>query len=305
MGVMEQQLWGCRFKNPVIAASGTFGFGEEYQNFYDISILGGISTKGMTLEPRDGNSGLRIIETPSGVMNSIGLQNPGVLHYTQCESRFLAEKNIVILANVGGSTLESYLEALSILEAENKKKRVMDMVELNISCPNVKAGGMAFGMNACDAELITKKAREVITVPLIVKLSPNAHHLVEVAQAVESAGADGISLVNTFNALEIDIYRRKSLFDNITAGLSGPCIRPIALRMVREVSKAVSIPVIGMGGVQTWQDVVKFIMAGAHLVQFGTGSFMDPMMGKKLVEGLENYVREQGIRNWKEIRGII
>lgn len=305
MGVMEQQLWGCRFKNPVIAASGTFGFGEEYQNFYDISILGGISTKGMTLEPRDGNSGLRIIETPSGVMNSIGLQNPGVLHYTQCESRFLAEKNIVILANVGGSTLESYLEALSILEAENKKKRVMDMVELNISCPNVKAGGMAFGMNACDAELITKKAREVITVPLIVKLSPNAHHLVEVAQAVESAGADGISLVNTFNALEIDIYRRKALFDNITAGLSGPCIKPIALRMVREVSKAVSIPVIGMGGVQTWQDVVKFIMAGAHLVQFGTGSFMDPMMGKKLVEGLENYVREQGIRNWKEIRGII
>lgn len=305
MGVMEQQLWGCRFKNPVIAASGTFGFGEEYQNFYDISILGGISTKGMTLEPRDGNSGLRIIETPSGVMNSIGLQNPGVLHYTQCESRFLAEKNIVILANVGGSTLESYLEALSILEAENKKKRVMDMVELNISCPNVKAGGMAFGMNACDAELITKKAKEMVTVPLIVKLSPNAHHLVEVAQAVESAGADGISLVNTFNALEIDIYRRKSLFDNITAGLSGPCIKPIALRMVREVSKAVSIPVIGMGGVQTWQDVVKFIMAGAHLVQFGTGSFMDPMMGKKLVEGLENYVREQGIRDWKEIRGII
>lgn len=305
MGVMEQQLWGCRFKNPVIAASGTFGFGEEYQNFYDISILGGISTKGMTLEPRDGNSGLRIIETPSGVMNSIGLQNPGVLHYTQCESRFLAEKNIVILANVGGSTLESYLEALSILEAENKKKRVMDMVELNISCPNVKAGGMAFGMNSCDAELITKKAKEMVTVPLIVKLSPNAHHLVEVAQAVESAGADGISLVNTFNALEIDIYRRKALFDNITAGLSGPCIKPIALRMVREVSKAVSIPVIGMGGVQTWQDVVKFIMAGAHLVQFGTGSFMDPMMGKKLVEGLENYVREQGIRDWKEIRGII
>lgn len=201
--------------------------------------------------------------------------------------------------------MESYLEALSILEAENKKKRVMDMVELNISCPNVKAGGMAFGMNACDAELITKKAREVITVPLIVKLSPNAHHLVEVAQAVESAGADGISLVNTFNALEIDIYRRKALFDNITAGLSGPCIKPIALRMVREVSKAVSIPVIGMGGVQTWQDVVKFIMAGAHLVQFGTGSFMDPMMGKKLVEGLENYVREQGIKDWKEIRGII
>lgn len=303
--MMEQEIWGHKFKNPVIAASGTFGFGKEYEAFYDVSILGGISTKGMTLEERKGNSGLRIIETPSGVMNSIGLQNPGVSHYAEYESEFLAKKDLVILANVGGSTLESYLEALSILEEENKKKRIMDLVELNISCPNVKAGGMAFGMNACDAELITKKAKEVISVPLIVKLSPNAHHLVEVAKAVESSGADGISLVNTFNALEIDIYRRKALFDNVTAGLSGPCIRPIALRMVREVSKAVSVPVIGMGGVETWQDVVKFIMAGAHLVQFGTSSFMDPMIGKKLVEGLEAFVQEQGIKDWFEIRGMI
>lgn len=303
--MMEQEIWGHKFKNPVISASGTFGFGKEYEAFYDISILGGISTKGMTLENRKGNSGLRIIETPSGVMNSIGLQNPGVSHYAEYESEFLAKKDLVILANVGGSTLESYLEALSILEEENKKKRIMDLVELNISCPNVKAGGMAFGMNACDAEIITKKAKEVISVPLIVKLSPNAHHLVEVAKAVESSGADGISLVNTFNALEIDIYGRKALFDNVTAGLSGPCIRPIALRMVREVSKAVSIPVIGMGGVETWQDVVKFIMAGAHLVQFGTSSFMNPMTGKNLVEGLEAFVQEQGLKDWSEIRGII
>lgn len=303
--MMEQQLWGCKFKNPLIAASGTFGFGEEYDSFYDISVLGGISTKGMTLEAREGNKGLRIIETPAGIMNSIGLQNPGVRAYVEHESRFLARKDLVILANVGGSTLDSYLEALSVLEEANKQRRVMDIVELNISCPNVKAGGMAFGMCAEDAALITKEARAVVKVPLVVKLSPNAHNLVEVARAVEEAGADGLSLVNTFNALEIDIYGRRALFDNITAGLSGPCIRPIALRMVREVSQAVGIPVIGMGGVDTWEDVVKFIMAGAHLVQFGTVSFMNPMAGRQLVEGLESFMKKQGISSLDEIRGII
>lgn len=303
--MMEQQLWGCKFKNPLIAASGTFGFGEEYDSFYDISVLGGISTKGMTLEAREGNKGLRIIETPAGIMNSIGLQNPGVRAYVEHESRFLARKDLVILANVGGSTLDSYLEALSILEEANKQRRVMDIVELNISCPNVKAGGMAFGMCAEDAALITKEARAVVKEPLVVKLSPNAHNLVEVARAVEEAGADGLSLVNTFNALEIDIYGRRALFDNITAGLSGPCIRPIALRMVREVSQAVGIPVIGMGGVDTWEDVVKFIMAGAHLVQFGTVSFMNPMAGRQLVEGLESFMKKQGISSLDEIRGII
>lgn len=303
--MMEQQLWGCKFKNPLIAASGTFGFGEEYDSFYDISVLGGISTKGMTLEAREGNKGLRIIETPAGIMNSIGLQNPGVRAYVEHESRFLARKDLVILANVGGSTLDSYLEALSVLEEANKQRRVMDIVELNISCPNVKAGGMAFGMCAEDAALITEEARAVVKVPLVVKLSPNAHNLVEVARAVEEAGADGLSLVNTFNALEIDIYGRRALFDNITAGLSGPCIRPIALRMVREVSQAVGIPVIGMGGVDTWEDVVKFIMAGAHLVQFGTVSFMNPMAGRQLVEGLESFMKKQGISSLDEIRGII
>lgn len=303
--MMEQQLWGCNFKNPLIAASGTFGFGEEYDKFYDISVLGGVSTKGMTLEERDGNKGLRIIETPGGIMNSIGLQNPGVRSYVEKESGFLAQKDLVILANVGGSTLESYLEALSILEEANRQRRVMDIVELNISCPNVKAGGMAFGMCATDAALITREARAVIKEPLVVKLSPNAHNLVEVARAVEEAGADGVSLVNTFNALEIDIYGRRPLFENVTAGLSGPCIRPIALRMVREVSQAIDIPVVGMGGVETWEDVVKFIMAGAHLVQFGTVSFMNPMAGKQLVEGLEDFMKKQGISSLDEIRGII
>lgn len=303
--MMEQKLWGYTFKNPIISASGTFGFGEEYNQFYDISILGGVSTKGLTLEPRDGNAGIRIIETPSGIMNSIGLQNPGVKHYAEYESEFLSSKDTVILANVGGSTLESYMDALHVLEEYNKQKRVMDIVELNISCPNVKAGGMAFGMNACDAAFITKEAKKMVSVPLVVKLSPNAHNLVEVAVEVEKAGADGLSLVNTFNALEIDIYNRRAIFNNITAGLSGPAIRPIALRMVREVSQAVNIPVIGMGGVQSAEDVIKFIMAGAHLVQFGTGSFINPMMGSELVEGVKEYMKKENICSFDEIRGII
>lgn len=302
---MKQKLFGLEFKNPVIAASGTFGFGEEYNEFYDISILGGVSTKGLTLEARDGNSGIRIIETPSGIMNSIGLENPGIRSYIENESKFLSKKNTVILANVGGSTLDSYLEALRILEEANTEKRVMDVVELNISCPNVKAGGMAFGMKAFDAALITKKAKKIVSCPLVVKLSPNAYNLVEVARAVEAEGADGISLVNTFNALEIDVKNRRSYFDNITAGLSGPAIRPIALRMVRDVSRSVSIPVIGMGGVASSEDVIKYIMAGAHLVQFGTSSFMNPMMGKNLVDGLELFLKKEKISSLDEIRGII
>ncbi len=302
---MKQKVFGLEFKNPIIAASGTFGFGEEYNQFYDVSQLGGVSTKGLTLEARDGNPGIRIIETPSGVMNSIGLENPGIRSYIDTESEFLSNKDTVILANVGGSTLDSYLEALRLLEEANSKKRVMDIVELNISCPNVKAGGMAFGMKACDAQLITGKAKKLVSCPLVVKLSPNAYNLVEVAKSVEAAGADGISLVNTFNALEIDVKNRRSYFNNITAGLSGPAIRPIALRMVRDVSRAVSIPVIGMGGITSAEDVIKFIMAGSHLVQFGTSSFIDPLMGEKLVQGLERFMKDENIKSLDEIRGII
>ncbi len=302
---MNQTVFGKKFKNPIIAASGTFGFGKEYNEFYNIETLGGISTKGLTLEERNGNEGTRIIETPSGIMNSIGLENPGIYHYIHHESAFLSDKDTVIFANVGGSSLESYLKALTLLEKANKKKRVMDIVELNISCPNVKKGGMAFGMRAEDAGFITKKAKEIVSVPLVVKLSPNAYNLVEVAKKVEESGADGISLVNTFNALEIDIYNRKSYFNNITAGLSGPAIRPIALRMVREVSKAVNIPIIGMGGITSAEDVIKFIMAGATLVQFGTASFMDPMAGEKLVQGVEEFLKKENIKSLEEIRGII
>lgn len=301
---MKQTVFGKEFKNPVIGASGTFGFGKEYNQFYDISLLGGISSKGLTLEPKDGNSGIRITETPSGIMNSIGLENPGVRVFLERELEFMKSKNTVVLANVGGSDLDSYKEAVRLIDEHAKVQNGVDIIELNISCPNVKQGGMAFGINACDAQFITSEIRKVTSLPLVVKLSPNANNLVEVAKAVESSGADGISLVNTFNALDIDINSKKATFDNIYAGLSGPAIMPIALRMTRDVCKNVNIPVIGMGGITTAEDAIKFIMAGATLIQFGTASFINPMAGYEIVKGMEQYFKAQNIKI-EEIRGII
>lgn len=301
---MKQEIFGKIFKNPVIAASGTFGFGKEYDDFYDISILGGVSSKGLTLEPKKGNEGIRITETPSGIMNSIGLENPGVRAFLEKELEFMKSKDIVVIANVGGADLDSYIEAVKLIDDHSKNNDGVDIIELNISCPNVKQGGMAFGINACDAEFITDKIRKVTNLPLVVKLSPNANNLVEVAKAVESAGADGLSLVNTFNALDIDIKNKKATFNNIYAGLSGPAIMPIALRMTRDVSKNVNIPIIGMGGITTAEDAIKFIMAGASLVQFGTASFMNPMAGYDIVKGMETYFKLENT-TIKEIRGII
>lgn len=301
---MKQEIFGKIFKNPVIAASGTFGFGKEYDHFYDISILGGVSSKGLTLEPKKGNEGIRITETPSGIMNSIGLENPGVRAFLDKELEFMKSKDIVVIANVGGADLDSYIEAVKLIDDHSKNNDGVDIIELNISCPNVKQGGMAFGINACDAEFITDKIRKVTNLPLVVKLSPNANNLVEVAKAVESAGADGLSLVNTFNALDIDIKNKKATFNNIYAGLSGPAIMPIALRMTRDVSKNVNIPIIGMGGITTAEDAIKFIMAGASLVQFGTASFMNPMAGYDIVKGMETYFKLENT-TIKEIRGII
>ena len=301
---MKQEVFGKVFKNPVIAASGTFGFGKEYNEFYDISILGGVSSKGLTLEPRKGNEGIRITETSSGIMNSIGLENPGVRAFLKSELEFMNSKDIVVIANVGGSDLDSYVEAVRLIDEHSKSNQGVDIIELNISCPNVKQGGMAFGINACDAEFITKEIRKNTKLPLVVKLSPNANNLVEVAKAVESAGADGLSLVNTFNALDIDINSKKATFNNIYAGLSGPAIMPIALRMTRDVTKNVKIPVIGMGGIQNAEDAIKFIMAGATLVQFGTASFMNPMAGYDIVKGMEDYFRKENT-TIREIRGII
>lgn len=301
---MKQIVFGKEFKNIVIGASGTFGFGREFDKFYDVSMLGGISSKGLTLNPREGNIGIRITETPSGIMNSIGLENPGVQSFLDNELPFMKSKNNVVIANVGGSDLDSYLEAVKLIDQHAQSGNGVDIIELNISCPNVKQGGMAFGIQACDAEGITEKIRKITSLPLVVKLSPNAYNIVEVAKAVESAGADGLSLVNTFTALDIDVVNKKPVFDNIYAGLSGPAIMPIALRMTRDVCQAVKVPVIAMGGITTAMDAIKFVMAGATLIQVGTGNFMNPMACCDIIKGLEEYFEKENT-TLEEIRGII
>ncbi len=293
-------ICGVEFKNPVIAASGTFGFGREFEEYFSIEKLGGISTKGLTLKARDGNKGIRIYETPSGMMNSIGLQNPGVKGFINDELPFLEEKNTVIMANLGGSTIEDYLEGIELLNGTS-----VDIIELNISCPNVKEGGMAFGIKCDSARDIVSRAKSICKKPLIVKLSPNAENIKEMAYACVEAGANGLSLVNTFNALAIDILSRKPVFNNITAGLSGPCIKPIALRMVYEVSGVVDVPIIGIGGIMTWKDAIEFIMAGARAVQIGSANFIKPDLCLDIISGIENFMKEQGIKDLKEITGII
>ncbi|QQY80332.1 dihydroorotate dehydrogenase (NAD+) catalytic subunit [Keratinibaculum paraultunense] len=288
------------FKNPVIAASGTFGFGKEYGEYLPISKLGGICTKGLTLNKREGNKGIRIYETTGGILNSIGLQNPGIDGFIKEELSFMENEDTVILANVGGSTIEEYIKAVEKLNDTS-----IDMIELNISCPNVKEGGMAFGIKSEVAEGIVSKVRGVCKKPLIVKLSPNAEDIVHMAQCCERAGADGLSLVNTFSAMAIDIYSKKPVFNNILAGLSGPCIKPIALRMVYEVSKAVNIPVIGIGGIMDYKDAIEFIMAGAYAVQIGSGNFINPHICLDIIDGIERFMEEEGIKSIEEIRGVI
>ena len=293
-------ICGIEFKNPVIAASGTFGFGREFEEYFSIEKLGGISTKGLTLNKRDGNKGIRIHETPSGLMNSIGLQNPGVKGFIEEELPFMEKKDTVILANLGGSTIDDYLEGIELLNETS-----VHMIELNISCPNVKEGGMAFGIKCNTASEVVKKAKNISKKPMIVKLSPNAENIKEMAYACVEAGADGLSLVNTFNALAIDIYKRKPIFNNITAGLSGPCIKPIALRMVYEVSKVVNVPIIGIGGIISSEDAIEFIMAGATVIQVGSGNFINPNISIDIIQGIERFMEKEGIKSLEEIRGII
>lgn len=297
---LKVNICGVEFKNPIIAASGTFGFGREYGEYFDLSILGGISTTGITYDSRPGNTGIRIFETPSGMINSIGLENPGVKAFVQDEVPYLEDLDTRILVNVSGNTVEEYLKIIEEIEDKN-----LDMIELNISCPNVKEGGMAFGIKCDSAYDIVKRAKEITKKPMIVKLSPNAEDIIEMGKACEEAGADGLSLVNTFKSMAIDIVNKKPVFDNVTAGLSGPAIKPIALRMVYEVCKNVNIPVIGIGGIMDYKDVVEYIMAGATAVQVGCGIFTDPLLQVKIIEDLENYMIQNNIKNLEEIRGII
>ena len=297
---LSVKFGNIEFKNPLIMESLNFGFGKEYAEIYDIEKLGGISSKGLTLEKRDGNKGMRVFETPSGMMNSVGLENPGVKGFIENELQFFKKLDTVRIANLGGGTLDDYIKGVELLNDQP-----IDMIELNISCPNVKAGGMAFGIKNEVAREVIRAVRAKTTLPLIVKLSPNAEDIVGMAKVCEEEGADGISLVNTFKAMAIDINKKKPVFENIYAGLSGPAIKPIALRMVHEVWKAVNIPVIGMGGITTWQDAIEFIMAGATCIQVGTANFINPRIGLDIIEGIKKYMEEEGINSLDEIRGII
>lgn len=278
-------ICGVDFKNPVIAASGTFGFGNEYINYFDVGKLGGISSKGLTIMPKEGNDGMRIYEVASGIMNSVGLQNPGVEHFIKEELQEMKKLNTVVIANLGGGTTEDYEKGIELLNNTD-----VDIIELNISCPNVKHGGMAFGIKSNVAFDVVSRVKKYCDKPLMVKLSPNAEDIVDMAVKCTEAGADSISLVNTFKAMAIDINKRKPVFDNVSAGLSGPCIKPIALRMVYEVAKAVDVPVVGMGGISNGKDALEFIMAGATAIQVGTANFMKPDVCLDIIDDIEKFL---------------
>lgn len=297
---LETVFSGVTFKNPVTLASGTCGFGKEFNEYFDIQKLGGLCSKGLTLHPRGGNDGIRIWETPSGIMNSVGLENPGVRHFIECDLDRMNALDLVNIVNLGGHSMEDYLQAVEILN-----EYPLDLLELNISCPNVKAGGMNFGVKTEMARQVVRDIRAVCRHKLVIKLSPNAEDIVALARACEEEGADGVSLTNTFLAMAIDLKKRKPVFDNTYAGLSGPAIKPIALRMVHQVAHAVSIPVMGIGGIATWQDAIEFIMAGAAVIQIGTASFMNPALAVDVIDGMEKYLEDNGIGNISEIRGII
>ena len=297
---LSVQLCGVRLKNPVIAASGTFGYGAEYADFMDVSRLGGICSKGVTYVPKYGNEGVRLHETAGGLMNSIGLQNPGVEHFIAHELPAMLGLGACVLANLGGASIEDYEKGAALLDATETP-----FIELNISCPNVKAGGIAYGVRCASAREVVSRVRAATKKPLLVKLSPQAEDLVEMARTCQQAGADGLSLVNTFTALAIDLERRRPVFENVYAGLSGPAIKPIALRMVHQVCKAVDIPVVGLGGIASGRDALEFIMAGAAAVQVGTANFVRPTRAAEIVDEIGAWCDAHGLASLDEIRGCV
>lgn len=291
---------GVPFKNPVIAASGTFGFGKEFNEIYDISVLGGISTKGLTLEPRLGNPTPRIAEGYGVILNAVGLQNPGVEEFVRDDLPFLRSKDTVVIANVAGRTIDDYAGICARLDG------LVDMIELNISCPNVKCGGMAFGIRPESVKEVTRAAKSALKkTPLIVKLSPNVESIAANALAAQEGGADCLSLINTLTGMVIDIERRRPLIANNTGGVSGAGIRPIAVRMVYEVCQAVSVPVIGMGGITCAEDALEFIIAGASAVQVGTANFTDTLAMPRIIAGLNEWLDRHGVQNIEELCGTL
>ncbi len=300
MANLEVNLCGVQFKNPVIAASGTFGFGREFNELYDIGKIGGISTKGMTLLPRLGNPVPRIAESRGVILNAVGLQNPGVEHFIEYDLEWLKSTGTKIIANVAGQTLEDYQNICARLDG------LVDMVELNISCPNVRHGGMAFGIKPETVEEVTKYAKSGLKkTPLIVKLSPNVESIATNARAAEAGGADSVSLINTLTGMAIDIEKRRPIIANNTGGVSGAGVKPIAVRMVYEVANAVKIPVIGMGGITCAEDAIEFLMAGATAVQVGTANFTDPYAMPKIIDGLNAWCDKHEIKNVSELTGTL
>ncbi len=286
------------FQNPIVAASGTFGFGREYSEFYPLCTLGGISCKGITLTARPGNPPPRIAETPGGMLNAVGLQNPGVDHFIEHDLPWLKQQGTVIIANIAGNTPEDYCRM-----AEKLSETDVDIIELNISCPNVKQGGVQFGTSCAGVEDITAAVRRHCKKPLMVKLSPNVGDIGEIAAAAESAGADAISMINTLTGMRIDIHTRRPVIRNNTGGLSGPALLPVAVRMVSQVYQRVKIPIIGMGGISKWQDAVEMLLAGASALQIGTVLFTDPYAPVKILDGLSEYLDRNHIAKAADLTG--
>ncbi len=297
---LQVSVAGLRMKNPVIAASGTFGFGREYAEYFDLSLLGGISVKGLTLEPRRGNRPPRIAETPAGILNSVGLQNPGVHRFIEREIPFLRQYDVAIIANASGSTVADYEAMVEILSDAD-----VDCIELNLSCPNVRQGGMTFGSSVCGMTDVVSAVRGKCRKPLMVKLTPNVTDITEIARAAEAAGADSLSLINTVLGMAIDIETRRPVLGNTMGGLSGPAVKPIALRMVWQVARAVSIPVVGMGGISSGSDAVEFMIAGASAVMIGTAGFVDPMVWPRAVEEITGYLDTHGFSRAADLTGAI
>lgn len=300
MSRLNVDFCGVDFKNPIVPASGTYGYGREYESLYPLSELGGISVKGTTLHRREGNPAPRVAETPSGMLNSVGLQNGGVDKFLSYELPNLVTKDTRIIANIAGSTVEECAELAAKLKGSD-----VDMIELNISCPNVKQGGAAFGTDCAIAGQVTRAVKDNSDKPVMVKLSPNVTSIVDIAKSVEANGADAVSLINTLLGMRIDINTGRPILKNNVGGLSGPAVFPVAVRMVWQVANAVDIPVCGMGGVSTWEDAVEIMMAGAQLVQVGAAIFNDPYAPIKIINGLEQFCEDKGIANISEIVGTV
>ncbi len=300
MSSLKTSICGVEFKNPVITSSGTFGFGTEYNKYYDVSKLGGMALKGLTLKARQGNPPKRIAETPMGILNSVGLQNPGVETFVKDMLPFIRRFDTNLIANISGNTVEEYCEMVEILSDSS-----IDMIEMNISCPNVKKGGLNFGTDPKMVEEITSEVKKHCRKPLIVKLTPNVTDITEIAKSAEAGGADALSLINTLLGMKIDINTKRPVLFNNMGGLSGPCVKPVAVRMVWQVRNAVKLPIIGMGGISTWEDAVEFMIAGADIISVGTANFIDPFTAPNIVEGLRKYTMDNNISNISEIVGTV